>query len=232
MGPFQQLYDRHALRGFEKQLAIHRQIGDWDWNLDLATQTIQFSKRKLFSKKQRASAMQVLGVEQTHRNAWEWAMEGEWLVESLTPAMVARATELRGRGVKMGIEAFGHDAFELDDTITSGAPIAIIAIGEFDLPGFYAPALEQETLFFLLEDPSLRDIETPLALRITDTCNGVLAAGGFGITDMRLAVQSYLEGHGLAVESEGNTLVGRATGLCIRSAFGANGRLERITAEA
>jgi hypothetical protein len=223
--PFEDLFLRNVAVGFDRQLAVKEQIGDWAWSLDPRNALIEFSKKKLLGNRVRTSTVQILGSESKASSTWLWS----WANESgFAHRALAAARRVKEIGEKEGVAEFTAASFQLGEV--DGARLAVTGAAMFGAPGYFRCPYDGGATYVIIEDDSFSDPTTNRVQRISTVFPQLISQ--MSISNHRRAFEAYLTKYHLQVTSEDDHIVAKAEdGSSIIGRFDEQNRLVGLTAD-
>jgi hypothetical protein len=216
---FDDLLERYAAVGFEKQRALADLLGERHWQVDISSGKMHFSGDGLSVIE---SDIQLLGTESFQSNTWLWAWANTQ--SNLPPKVLQRALELQEIGIRQKIEALTNRSVDLEQR--SGHEIALIASGLCDADAYYRGDYGTGALYCLLRLPQLRQRPQITALEISMVMSQLIAGVSL---NHRQAFLHYLRAKSLRAEESPTTV--RATlpdNTAVGASFDELGRLTEI----
>src|SRR5262245_62052220 len=123
---FAELYDRHAVAAFDKQLHLTEVVAGRDWSIDLASGLLSFGDGCRWQ-------VQLLGTESEANSTWLWSWANK---DSNIPADLLRsAMFLRGMGDLLRLPELTEAQLPLDEL--DGHFLGILASGVCQAAGYF-----------------------------------------------------------------------------------------------
>jgi hypothetical protein len=218
---FEDLLERYAAVAFEKQRALADLLGEHNWQVDIPTGQMTFSRA---DSSRVVCDVQLLGTESYESNTWLWAWAN---TQSNLPAQVlVRAEELRGLGGQQGLEVLTTPSIDLEGR--NAHELAMIASGLCNADAYYRGDYGAGALYCLLTLPQLRLRPPVSALEITMVMTQLIA--GISLNHRRTFLH-YLNAKGLhAEESSGAVRATLPSGGTVNATFDDLGRLTEMRA--
>lgn len=216
----QELFTKHAVSSFEKQLRLADVVGEESWGFDKASGTLRFGDSIEYR-------VQILGTESHGTETWLWAWANE--ASNIPPAHLAAANRLRAYGEEQGIAELTTAMVSLDTL--DGHTAGMIASGVADGNAYYRCPYDKGAMFVLITD-SLTD--PPIEADVIRTTRAIAETFSiFEIANQRQATLAYLRQREIEVQDEGPTVRAISEGATLFTAkFDELNRLTSIEATA
>ncbi|CAK9053921.1 Uncharacterized protein SCF082_LOCUS29335 [Durusdinium trenchii] len=191
--PLQELFARHVLSSFVKQLRLADVVRDESWQFDKASGTLRFGDSIEYR-------VQVLGPESHGSDTWLWAWANE--ASKIPPGHLVAANRLRTFGHEQGIDELTTAMVSLDilDGHTAGMIASGVAVGN----AYFRCPYEGGAMFVLITDPLT---DSPVEADVIRTTRAIAEAfSNFEISNQRQVMLAYLRQRGIEVQVEGQTV--------------------------
>ncbi|CAK9007535.1 Probable phosphoenolpyruvate synthase (PEP synthase) (Pyruvate, partial [Durusdinium trenchii] len=191
--PLQELFARHVLSSFVKQLRLADVVRDESWQFDKASGTLRFGDSIEYR-------VQVLGTESHGSDTWLWAWANE--ASKIPPGHLVAANRLRTFGHEQGIDELTTAMVSLDilDGHTAGMIASGVAVGN----AYFRCPYEGGAMFVLITDPLT---DSPVEADVIRTTRAIAEAfSNFEISNQRQVMLAYLRQRGIEVQVEGQTV--------------------------
>jgi hypothetical protein len=193
------LFCRHVVASFDKQVRLSELVGDFHWHLNLASGLLSFADRYKWH-------VQILGTESDATHTWLWAWADE--ASNIPSQLLGSALTLRLLGEHYRIPELSEPQFPLGEI--DGHFLAIIASGVCRANAYYRCPFDDGAAFLLIKDDGFpRFSELPLN-RIASVFPQAISC--LDIHDHRLAFAGYLEYYGLPLEEKGSKVIVKENG--------------------
>ena len=151
---FADLYARHALASFDKQVYLEAMLGRKRWSFDAQRGTLIFEDAH---DQELELAVQVLGTESDEDASWLWAWANP--AAGLPARMLAAALELKALGEREGIPEISRAEVPFGHGVDAGR-IAAVASGVCRAGCFYRAPYPGGAIFMLIKDAKFRRFVT------------------------------------------------------------------------
>ncbi|MFT0213237.1 hypothetical protein VQ643_11640 [Pseudomonas sp. F1_0610] len=152
----QELIERFAVSGYDKQYNLSEVIGDRDWRVDLDTQKLYFAEDICFD-------IQVLGTFSHATSTWLWSWANtQW---ELPPALLEQALALKNFGEEHDIPIFTQDMQEIEQQQVH--LLGMLSSGMLSNSCYYAADYGDGILLMTINDKSIDDADSDDCARIS-----------------------------------------------------------------
>ncbi len=151
---FAELFARHAVASFDKQIYLEAMLGRKRWSFDAHRGTLIFEDAH---DQELELATQVLGTESDEDQSWLWAWANE--AAGLPARMLASVSELKALGVSAGIPEFTQPEVPFGPGLDGGR-IAAVASGVCRAGCYFRAPYPGGAIFTLIKDAKFRRFVT------------------------------------------------------------------------
>jgi hypothetical protein len=187
------LYHRHAVASFDKQLHLSELVAELDWHFEMATGRLAFGQRFCWR-------VQLLGTESTATQTWLWAWANR---ESRIPPNLLRSVQfVKAMGDLLNLAELTEPDFSLGET--DGHFLAALCCGVCQASAYYRLPYEGGALFVLVVDEDFPRRMEPVLARMVTVFPQALQS--LPLHDHRTAWDGYLRFYGLQSTEAGEEI--------------------------
>jgi hypothetical protein len=210
------LYHRHAVASFDKQLHLSELAGGLDWRFEMGTGRLRLGERFCWR-------VQFLGTESEATRTWLWAWANQ---ASRIPADLLRsACFIKAMGEMLHLPELTEPQLPLGEV--DGHYLAALACGVCQAAAYYRLPYEGGALFVLIVDEDFPRRTDQTLERIVAVLPQAFQE--LPISDHRTALEGYLRFHGLqSTKTAEGVRVERGGQVVLSASFDDHGRLVRL----
>lgn len=198
---FAELFTRHAVASFDKQIYLRAMLGGRPWSFDARRGILIFED---IHDQQLELAVQVLGTESDEDGSWMWAWANT--EAGLPQRMLAAASELRALGDAQAIPELRQGEVRFTSELDA-ARIAAVASGVCRAGCSFRAPYPGGAIYMLIKDAKFRRFVTRPLPRITRIFPMFLSDNR--VADARAFYLPYLAFYRLAVDAGEERVVAR-----------------------
>ncbi len=209
-----ELLEKYGGIALEKQLDLGEFIGEYDWDVDMETETICFGGKLTFS-------FQILGTFSFASGTWLWAWANTQ--SGISENLLQQALQLKKYGEEHNIDLLKNAKFDFSENQMH--IIGIIATGMYDADGYYIASYGQGAMLITLTDDKIKAVRNDVHYRIFSVFPQLISLYEL---NHRNALEFYLKAKGYDISATETFLEGQKEGNIIQAEFDELSRLKNL----